>query len=249
MRFLLILCAAAGMFAAPDPKLAAAGRIVYNRACTMCHGLDGAVGDRAPALGAQRRYLRRSSQELFNAIKLGIPGTLMPPTPLSDLEVNQIAAFIQSLRATAADVEVPGNTARGEAIFHGKGQCTECHTIRGRGGIIGPDLSDVGGYLRLEELRAALTTPKESIPRGFRPVRLTTASGEVIDGVVKNENNFSLQILTRDGGLKMMLREEAREITYPEQSLMPAGYDKKLTSEEFQDLLAFLSRQSRRPRP
>ena len=35
----------------------------------MCHGLDGAAGDRAPALGAQRRYLRRTGPELFDAIK------------------------------------------------------------------------------------------------------------------------------------------------------------------------------------
>jgi len=223
-----------------------AGHVLYNRFCTMCHGLDGAVGDRAPALGATRRYVRRSDEELFDAIKNGIRGTAMPPTAMADAEVNQIVAYIQSLRATAADVEVPGNVARGESVFFKKGQCVECHMIRGRGGLIGPDLTNAGGEYRLEALRSALMAPKENIPRGFKPVKVTTANGAVLEGVVKNENNFSVQILGKDGRLHMIQRDEARSISYPEQSLMPSNYDKVLSKEEFQDLLAFLSRQTRR---
>ena len=62
-----------------------AGRQLYNTSCTVCHGMEGTVGDRGPALAAARRYLRTSDDDLFNAIKNGIPGTLMPPrgTPIT----------------------------------------------------------------------------------------------------------------------------------------------------------------------
>src|SRR6266478_9190539 len=55
-----------------------AGRQLYNSSCTVCHGLEGTVGDRGPALAAARRYLRSSDDDLFNAIKNGIAGNLMP---------------------------------------------------------------------------------------------------------------------------------------------------------------------------
>ena len=51
--------------ALPSPEMIQAGRSVYNRACTMCHGQDGTAGDRGPALAAQRRYLRTSERDLF----------------------------------------------------------------------------------------------------------------------------------------------------------------------------------------
>src|SRR5437899_1951509 len=61
-----------------------AGRLLYNSSCTVCHGLEGTVGDRGPALAATRRYLRTSDDDLFAAIKNGISGTLMPPAQLSN---------------------------------------------------------------------------------------------------------------------------------------------------------------------
>ena len=41
-----------------SPEVVAAGRALYNKTCTMCHGPDGADGDRAPSLNANRRYFR-----------------------------------------------------------------------------------------------------------------------------------------------------------------------------------------------
>lgn len=118
--------------------------------------------------------------------------------------------------------------------------------LGGRGGLIGPDLTDIAAERKLSDLRAALTQRRPSIPRGFRPVHLTTNDGRQIRGVVKNENNFSLQILGMDGKLHLLLRSELRQITYEPESLMPSDFDKKLSKDEFQDLLAFLSRQTRR---
>jgi putative heme-binding domain-containing protein len=224
------------------------GKAIYNRSCTMCHGLDGASGDRAPALGAQRSYLRRSESELFDAIKHGIKGTLMPSSPLPDADIRKMIAFIFSIRATAADTPVAGNIPNGEAIFHGKAKCASCHMIRGRGGLLGPDLSNIAAERKLNDLRTALTTPQPVPPRGFQPVSLTTKSGQEIHGIIKNENNFSLQILGDDDRLHLLSRSELNQITYEKKSLMPAGFDKSLSSEEFQDLLAFLTRQIRSPK-
>ena len=38
----------------------AEGHELYNRTCVVCHGLNGAAGDRGPALGGGRSYVMRS---------------------------------------------------------------------------------------------------------------------------------------------------------------------------------------------
>jgi cytochrome c oxidase cbb3-type subunit 3 len=230
----------------PNPEEARAGREIYNRSCTMCHGLDGAAGDRAPALAATRRYLRSTTEELFDAIKNGIKGTNMPASPLPEADVNKIIAYVHSLRATAADVEVPGNVTAGEAVFHGKGNCVQCHMIRGRGGILGPDLSKIGAERKLEDLRAALTVEKPVPPRGFLPVTIVTKTGARIEGLAKNENNFSIQVLGKDEKLHLITNDEIKTIQHAEKSLMPADAAKRLSKDELQDLLAFLARQTGR---
>ena len=54
--------------------------VTFNGVCTGCHGRDGAAGDRAPALGdPARKYLRNSDDEIFDAMRKGMPGTEMPP--------------------------------------------------------------------------------------------------------------------------------------------------------------------------
>jgi putative heme-binding domain-containing protein len=222
-----------------------AGRLLYNSSCTACHGLDGTVGDRAPALAATRRYLRRTDDDLFGAIKNGIPGTLMPQTGLPDNDIWKIVAYIRNLRATASDEFVSGNAERGEAIFRGKSRCADCHMVKGRGGLLGPDLSNIAAERRLEQLRQSLTSPGPYIPRGYQPVKLTTKTGETIEGVIKNEDNFSLQVMDLHYKLHLLNREEVEQLEYGKESLMPHHYGQSLKPEEMQDLLAFLSRQVR----
>ncbi len=222
-----------------------AGRLLYNSTCTVCHGMEGTVGDRGPALAATRRYLRSSDDDLFAAIKNGIQGTLMPPAGMPDNDVWKIVAYIRSLRATASDEFVAGNVEHGQELFRTKGRCADCHMIQGRGGLLGPDLSNIGAERNLHDLREALTEARPNIPRGYQPVRITMKSGAAIEGVVKNEDNFTLQVLDKSFELHLLKKEEVDRIDYGKESLMPNRYGKTFTADELQDLLAFLSHQVR----
>lgn len=221
------------------------GREIYNRTCTGCHGVNGAAGARAPALAGKREYQHSTDASIFDAIHDGIPGSGMPPFNLAATVIWKVVAYIRSLRATASDTFVPGNAAHGEQIFWGKGNCGSCHMIDGRGGILGPDLSSIGEERTLRQIRDALTQPHSPIPEGYQPVEVVTTDGRRLSGIVKNENNFSLQLLDSHGQLQLFTRDELREVRSKPSSLMPANYDKTLSPEELQDLLAFLSRQAR----
>jgi putative heme-binding domain-containing protein len=238
------------------------GRQSYNRACTVCHGLDGAPGEMAPALGLEgRRFATRNAAEIFDAIKNGIPATGMPPFPdMSDPDIWRITAYIQALRGTAIDAPTTGNVAAGEAIFWGKGACGQCHMVGGKGGILGPELSAIADLRKTASIIDALTKNEYrvqgdggAIPRRLEPpndyavVRVTLPDGKVLRGVVKNENSISLQLLgVDDSRLHLLDRRQLRDVQYEKASLMPRDYRTRLTEPEFQDLMAFLTRLSRR---
>ena len=108
-----------------------------------------------------------------------------------------------------------------------------------------------GGERRPAALRDALTRSGRRLPRGYRPVKIRMRDGRAIEGLVKNEDSFSLQVLgARDLQLHLLDRSDAVEVIYSDRSLMPSDYAQRLTAAEIDDLLAFLSRQvDGRPQP
>jgi len=226
------------------PEVVAAGRALFDQTCTECHGPEGREGERAPALAGNRRFFRLSEGAIFDTIKKGIPGTAMPALGLPDEDIWRIVAYIRNLRGTASDSFVPGDPDRGAMLFQGKGRCQQCHMIRGQGGTIGPDLSSIGAQVTLKHLVESLTQ-EQPIPTGYRPVKVITQNGEAVEGVAKNEDEFSIQILDTHNRLHLYDKSELREVVHAKKSLMPHDVDKQLTAEEFQDLVAMLSRQAR----
>src|SRR5678815_2209890 len=95
------------------------------------------------------------------------------------------------------------NVAAGEAVFFGKGNCSTCHEVNGRGGIVGPDLSAAGARTA-EALRAKIVNPNAATGgRGGGPqvVVARRADGREIQGVRRSEDTFNLQIVDASGQL------------------------------------------------
>ncbi|MBV9182110.1 MAG: c-type cytochrome [Acidobacteria bacterium] len=227
-------------------EVVAAGRAAFNRMCTGCHGVDGGEGERAPALVGDRRFFRLSEGALYDTIENGIPGTGMMAMgkAIDDGDVWRIVVFIRAMRGSASDTDVQGDAQHGKEIFAGKGGCIKCHTLQGKGGTIGPDLSNVGAEMTLKHLRDSLTSDTP-IARGYKPVTVVLINGQTIKGVAKNEDAFSLQLLDYDNHLHLIDKEEVQKEDEGTKSLMPHDYDKQLSKEEFQDLLAMLAKQTR----
>lgn len=228
------------------PEVVAQGRVAYNRTCTACHGIDGGEGERAPALVGDRRFFRLSEGALYDTIENGIPGTAMPAMAkaLDKDVVWQIVVFIRAMRASASDTDVAGDVQHGRQVFAGKGGCIKCHTIDGQGGKIGPDLSNVGAEMTLKHLHDSLTTETPMV-LGYEPVTVELTNGQTIKGIAKNEDAFSLQLLDYDDHLHLIDKADVKREDESAKSLMPHDYDKVLSTDEFQDLLAMLARQTR----
>jgi putative heme-binding domain-containing protein len=234
------------------------GEGVFNQNCTMCHGARGAGGELGPALASGwRNDARGSDAQLFNTIKNGIRGTAMPAWggKLMDDQIWKIAAYIHVLRGTAIDNPLPGDVARGEQIFLGKGECSGCHMVNGKGGLSGPDLSNIASMRKVNSIQDALTKQEHRIfgPGGahlttlppldtYPPVQIVTSDGKTHDGVLMNEDGFSLQLLGSDQQLHTFDRAKVRTVTQKARSIMPTDYDKRLAPDEFKDLMAYLTR-------
>jgi alcohol dehydrogenase (cytochrome c) len=216
-----------------------AGAKLFAARCASCHGADGGGGEFGPDI-ADVRGLGHPDLDLADLIKHGLPDNGMPSfSSLPQQDIESIAAFVSGLRAPAYEHPPAGNADTGESFFFGKGNCSSCHLVKGRGGILGPDLTNLGRNTRIARIEQALRDPSSLGLRGYSLVTVHLRSGETLRGLAKNESNYDLQLQDRNGKLHFLLREQIAEETTDPKGLMPAL---NATTEERRDLLAFLSR-------
>jgi cytochrome c oxidase cbb3-type subunit III len=222
-----------------------AGRKLFADGCGACHGADGG-GGRGPNLRERVFWHPVEDQTLYTAIQKGIPGGGMPGANLPEDQAWEIVAFVRSLTAPAAESKVPGDAQAGAAVFAAKG-CAACHQVNGRGGKLGPDLSNAGAMRSLPQLREAILEPDADGAFGYRAVTAVLADGRTLEGVARNRTNYSLQLQDAAGRLHLLEMGKIRELTLAKGSPMPKDFASKLSKQELENLLAYLSRQTLRP--
>jgi len=215
------------------------GKRQFETRCAGCHGADGAGGEFGPGIVDVRRSGGGSNRDLLDIIANGIRDSGMPAFALSRGDLNVLAAFVNALRTPAFEHPAAGDAAAGERFFAGKGNCLSCHMLRGRGGVLGPDLSDLGRERRLAQIERALREPAALPLSGYQFVSVQLHNGQTIRGLAKNESNYDLQLQDLSGSFHFLQREEIQRETPEPKPLMPPVH---ATSEEMRDLMAFLSR-------
>jgi len=222
------------------PETIEQGRSLFRLACALCHGID-ARGGRAPDLTSGRWTHGGSDAEIYRTIKMGVKGTEMPPVGgnLKEEEIWMMVCFLRSLRLDSG-FPVAGSREAGEKIFFGRGNCSQCHMVKGRGGRLGPDLSRIGAARSDRYLVESIRDPGRDIPREYETVVAVTRDGKRIVGVRRNEDTFSIQLMEQTEQLRLLLKRDLREVLYEKRSLMPNYGEQVLDEIELQDLLAYL---------
>ncbi|MBI1354480.1 MAG: c-type cytochrome [Acidobacteria bacterium] len=230
-----------------QPEAIAAGAKLYGRSCAGCHGPDGS-GGRGPNLVRRPMWHPLSDEKIFTTIRNGLPGADMPATNLTDDETWQLVAFLHALIGPAAENPPPGDAVAGAEVFWGKkAGCSGCHAIHGKGGRIGPDLTNIGGLRPMAVIRESVLEPgKELFLLGRELVTVKMKNGSTLRGSARNRDNYSLQLIDRDGKLHLISMRDVAELEIQERSAMPDDYAKRLSSQELENLFAFLARQSLR---
>jgi putative heme-binding domain-containing protein len=210
------------------------GSALFAARCADCHGPD-AKGKLGPDVTL--RWVRGETDEsAFAILRNGVPGSSMPPSTAPDNELWAIVAYLRSI-SVMPPLETAGDAGRGRALF--EAECAGCHQVRGSGGALGPDLSGIGAARSRAALVTALRDPSASVALGFRGVTLV-ADGARIEGVVKAEDAFSLQLVTVDGELRAFSKRDLDGLTRHDESLMPVFDASRLGDAALEDVLAYL---------
>ena len=170
----------------------------------------------------------------------------MPSSAAPDAEVWALVIYLRSLNGAGATEASTGNAENGGRIFWAS--CGGCHTVNGRGGPLGPDLSRITQSQSRELLTRALREPNASIPDGYKPVTIVTREGQRVRGVRKSEDAFSIQMMDESGRLRGFLKSSVRDIVHETNSLMPAFGPDRLNDSDVTDVLAFLGGEGSRVR-
>jgi cytochrome c oxidase cbb3-type subunit 3 len=219
----------------------APGGRTFNSTCAGCHGLDGRGSDKGANIAASAKVRRLSDSQVSSIISNGIPGTGMPP--FHTLSARQISLLVGYLRILEGKLDArtpPGDRTRGKEIFFGKGECSSCHMLSGEGGFLGPDLSAYGSSMSATAIRDEIVRPDRIEAAGYRSAAITTRDGDRMEGVIRNEDNFSLQLQTKDGSFHFFQKTELRSVEPLGHSVMPADYRQRLSPDELNDLVSYL---------
>jgi putative heme-binding domain-containing protein len=214
----------------------ATGARVYSVQCNQCHGRD---GDQVSGVDLRRRIFRRSSsdEDLAKVITSGTPGG-MPPFRLQPAELTGVVGYIRSGFDSTGSITL-GDAARGRAIYDGKGECSTCHRIAGKGPRLAPDLSDIGLARGPAALERSVRNPSAAMWPINRPVRVVLKDGRTVSGRRLNEDTATVQILDDQERLVSVAKRDVRTLNVATTSPMPA-YSGRLTDTEIADLVAYL---------
>jgi putative membrane-bound dehydrogenase-like protein len=167
------------------------------------------------------------------------PAFQPPPTPPRPDSDNAWGEAM--LAATEADNATASPTAGERIFFHPNGpRCYQCHTVNGRGGRIGPDLSRVGAALSREKLLDSILNPSKEVAPQFTTWNCVTTAGVVYTGMIVFENKGETTLGSADGKLVTIPTIDIETRTPQPVSVMPEKLEDRLTVTELRDLLAFL---------
>jgi putative heme-binding domain-containing protein len=118
--------------------------------------------------------------------------------------------------------------------------CAICHQVRGGIGVsFGPDLGTVHNW-QPEGIMANILVPDLSIAAGYELRELELNNGETVQGIVSNETPGAITLKNTGTLERTINRQDIRSLKTLNISVMPAGWEKKISHQQMADLLAFL---------
>ena len=223
------------------------GKNLYESSCSVCHGLDGSGGEHAPGIGRTSGAKGMPDSELIQIVQDGISSEGMPSfSTLDTLKIQSIVSYIRFLQGKSDAPGDTGNPTEGKQLFFGKGRCADCHAMHGEGRFLATDLTDFAYDNDANDIRAAIVNSQEQKALPFAHV--TASAGRQFSGVIRNEDNSSIQIQDADGQFNLFLKSDIRSIERSRTLSMPVDYRQKFTSAEVENLVSYIVQQSPGPR-
>jgi putative heme-binding domain-containing protein len=136
------------------------------------------------------------------------------------------------------------NAESGRLVFQ-EATCLQCHKMKGEGGAVGPDLTDVldrwkgdtPGVLR------EILDPSHKIDAKYALYNIVTTPGKVLSGILTAQDADTITVVTDPANPRpqVLPRDDVEELVKTSSSLMPKGLLDRFSRDEVLDLLSFLA--------
>jgi putative membrane-bound dehydrogenase-like protein len=137
-----------------------------------------------------------------------------------------------------------GDANRGKALLAksvtSNLQCLKCHTVRGVGGFVGPDLSLVARKASRENLLESILLPSKAIADQFLTWQIETRRGVQLSGLIVEETSDHLVLRDAEGRDTRVAKKNVAGRTRSLKSLMPEDLVAYMSEDDLVDMVEYL---------
>jgi putative membrane-bound dehydrogenase-like protein len=129
-----------------------------------------------------------------------------------------------------------GDAVKGKALF--VENCLKCHSYKGEGKNVGPDLTGMGAH-GAAELIVHIVDPNRAVEPNYISFNVRVKSGDIFNGLVVRETR-EMVVLRNNEGDREIRKPDIEVMVSTGLSLMPTGLE-ALGAEPIRDILTFLT--------
>lgn len=158
---------------------------------------------------------------------------LLPPPP---------GRNTQPLPPLAELLKMKGDPQNGARVFaRDEVGCIKCHRVNDKGADVGPALSEIGTKLGKDALYEAILDPSAGIAFGYEAWQIELKSGDEAYGIIASETADELTIKGANGIPIRIKKSDVASRRQSKISLMPAGLQQTMSTQDLVDLVEYLS--------
>lgn len=159
-----------------------------------------------------------------------------PKGPGRNWEIEEALPVADSALLTKRNFE------QGKMMFAAS-MCGSCHSMRGEGARIGPDLTQLGTRFSTKDMLEAIIEPNKTISDQYAATILTLQNGKSVVGRVVNQDDEKYYISQNPFApetIREVPKKDVVNTKLSEVSIMMPGMINRLNPEELKDLMAYL---------
>ncbi len=134
-------------------------------------------------------------------------------------------------------LQLRGDLGRGRERF--AKLCASCHSFRGTGFGVGPDLAALGDR-SAPRLLESILDPNAAVNGEYVNYRVVLHDGSDLSGLIRGESSGGFTLLQANDMKRVLARRDVKEVKASKLSLMPDGLEEGLAAQDLADLIAWL---------
>src|SRR5262249_4800754 len=139
-------------------------------------------------------------------------------------------------------LKMNGDLKRGGEVFRRDTiGCIKCHQVNGEGVDFGPNLSEIGPKLARDALYESILDPSAGISFGFEAWQIELKDGNEAFGLIVSETTEEIAVKAVGGIVTRYRKADVAKREQQKLSIMPAGLQQTMTTQELVDLVEYLS--------